>query len=337
MVKKRGIIESHWYRGSYTWLTFLLLPFSMLFRLIVAIRYWLYFFNFKKQIRFDIPIIVVGNLTVGGTGKTPFVIWLADLLRKKGYRPGIVSRGVGGKKLLQPCWIDANTNPTEVGDEAILLAKRTQCPMVACVDRVAAVQALLKKSNCNVVISDDGLQHYRLGRKIEIIIVDGMREFGNNQMLPAGPLREPLSRLGSVDFIVINGQNKLHHPILKPEKLAQMNLQGDVLFSLNTNSEKMFLKALENKTAHAIAGIGNPQRFFSSLRNQHINLIEHVFPDHYLFKREDIYFCDNLPVIMTEKDAVKCISFADGRHWYLPVQAEMSLGFDEKIISLLES
>ncbi len=320
--------ERHWYRRSFTWLTLLLLPFSGLFRLIVLLRYYVYHFNLKKKVQFDKPVIVVGNLTVGGTGKTPFVIWLAETLQKKGYRPGIVSRGVGGKKCWQPYWVDANANPAEVGDEALLLVKRTHCPMVSCIDRVAAVQELLKKTNCNVVISDDGLQHYRMDRAIEIVIIDGLRAFGNGHMLPAGPLREPLSRLDSVDFIIVNGQSSLPY--------EKMSLQGETLFSLVSPHEKIPLTTLQHKTVHALAGIGNPERFFSFLRNQSISVKEHSFPDHYLYERDDIYFADPLPVVMTEKDAVKCSEWADKRHWYLPVAAVMSLDFEKKFCSLLE-
>lgn len=320
-------IESQWYRPRFTILTFLLWPFSIIFRLLVAFRYFLYHFNIRKKIQFDVPVIVVGNLTVGGTGKTPFVIWLAEMLRNTGYRPGIVSRGVGGKKRVQPYWVDCDANPAEVGDEALLLAKRTQCPMVVCIDRVAAVQALLNKTRCNLVISDDGLQHYRMSRNIEIVIVDGMREFGNRQMLPAGPLREPFSRLRSVDCIIVNGQSTLPY--------KKMNLQGDMLFSVRSPHEKIALHTLKNKTVHAIAGIGNPVRFFSSLRHLKIQVIEHIFPDHYLYQPDDISFGDNLPIIMTEKDAVKCVEFANERHWYLPVEAKMDQDFSNKMLSLL--
>lgn len=334
MRDKKENIESHWYRTSYTWLTFLLLPFSWLFRLLLAIRYFLYHFNFIKKTRFNVPVIVVGNITVGGTGKTPFVIWLAEALEKKGYRPGIVSRGVGGEKILHPYWVDAHANPEFVGDEAVLLAKRTQCPMVVCIDRVAAVKELLNKTNCNIVISDDGLQHYRLDRDIEIVVVDGAREWGNGKLLPAGPLREPLKRLRHVDLVVINGQHTLRHPVFNMQDLEYMNVNGSTLFSIK-NVEQLDLQKCQRKKVHAVAGIGNPQRFFSLLRHHKLNVIEHVFPDHYLYQRDDIYFSDDLAVIMTEKDAVKCREFADQRHWYLPVRAEMSSGVEEKILNRL--
>ncbi len=318
--------ENHWYRSSYTWLTLLLLPLAWLFRLAIFIRYFLYRYKIKKTISFPVPVIVVGNITVGGTGKTPFVIWLAQFLQKQGYRPGIVSRGVGGKRLNMPYWVDAKADPLTVGDEALLLVRRTQCPMVVSVDRVLAVKELLGKTNCNIVISDDGLQHYRLGRTIEIAIVDGERRFGNHCLLPAGPLREPLKRLNRVDLMVVNGGDKNEE---------FMQLQGNKLASVKTHQIQA-LADFKNKTVHAVAGIGNPTRFFQTLGDAKIQIIPHVFPDHYLYQPNDIYFADDLPVIMTEKDAVKCIGFADQRHWYLPVQAEMSEEVELKLIHLLK-
>ncbi|HSW68603.1 MAG TPA: tetraacyldisaccharide 4'-kinase [Gammaproteobacteria bacterium] len=329
-------IEKHWYRTSCSALMFLLLPFSWLFRLLIFIRYFLYRFHFKKTYRFPVPVIVVGNVTVGGTGKTPFVIWLAEILRNQGYRPGIVSRGVGGKKISEPYWVDGMSDPEWVGDEAVLLAKRTHCPLVVCVDRVLAVKELLQKSSCNIVISDDGLQHYRLHRDIEIAIVDGLRELGNGKMLPAGPLREPVKRLKSVDWVVVNGSSQLENSIFKKIKFSRMDLRGDVLISLQTPHEEMLLSAFRNKTAHVVAGIGNPERFFSMLREHRIHVIEHIFQDHYLYRRSDIYFCDNLAVMMTEKDAIKCMKFADRRHWYLKVSAEVDSLAEEKISVLLK-
>ncbi len=324
----RQFLEKQAYHPSLTPLTFLLLPFSWLFRVGVSLRYFFYRF-IKKPIDFPLPIIVVGNLTVGGTGKTPFVIWLADQLRAKGYRPGIVSRGVGGKKLRQPYWVTAEDEAAHVGDEALLLAKRTNCPMVVCVDRVAAVRELLQKTECNIVISDDGLQHYRLSRTMEIVIIDGSRQFGNRQLLPAGPLRESLTRLKTVDLVVTHGENAVG-------QTETMQLQGDVLYSLVLPDKTLKLTELKNKTVHAVAGIGNPQRFFSTLKKLGIQVVEHSFPDHYLYQRADINFADEFPVIMTEKDAVKSFTFADQRHWYLPVNAVMSAGVAKKIFSVLE-
>lgn len=326
-------LESHWYRSSFSWLTFILLPLSWLFRLIVGIRYFLYKTHLKKISHFRAPVIVVGNITVGGTGKTPFVIWLADYLKKNGFKPGIVSRGIGGKKLTSPWWVDAHADVSIVGDEAVLLARRTNCPMVVGIDRVAVIDELLKKSNCDIVISDDGLQRYSMGRTIEIAVVDGARKFGNKQLLPAGPLREPISRLKRVDIVIVNCanesfavcENKLN------EKTGMMRLQGNIVVSLKNPETKQSLEQFKNKKVHAVAGIGNPARFFAWLKQHQIQIIEHVFKDHYRYQREDINFFDDLPIIMTEKDAVKCLSFANDKHWYLPVQAEMSPEVENKL------
>jgi len=321
-------IDYHWYRSSYTLLTVLLLPLSWFFHLIVNIRRALYCLGIKKTHHFPTPIIVVGNITVGGTGKTPFVIWLASYLKKQGWRPGIVSRGVGGAEERLPRWVDENADPRQVGDEAILLRRRTLCPVVIGVDRVAAVKALLEKSDCNIVISDDGLQHYRLGRDIEILIVDGARRFGNKNFLPAGPLRESISRLKQVDFVISQQQAEAGEYL--------MLLQGNDLVSLKDASQKKPLAHFKNTKVHGVAAIGNPKRFFSALRAEEIDVVPHVFPDHYLYQKNDIDFGDALPVMMTEKDAVKCARFADKRHWYLPVDAKLDDAFEERLLKKLK-
>lgn len=328
--------ENHWYRSSLSWLTFILLPLSWLFRIAVSIRYFFYKIRIKKTKHFPVPVIVVGNITVGGTGKTPFVVWLADYLKKQGFKPGIVSRGVGGKKINSPCWIDANADAAIVGDEAVLLARRTRCPMVVGIDRVAVINELLKKSNCDIVISDDGLQRYSMGRSMEIAIVDGMRGFGNQQLLPAGPLREPVSRLKRADMVVVNCGNdsfSLCNKTLQ-EKTGMMRLQGEVVVSLQNTEVVQSLEKFKHKKVHAVAGIGNPARFFALLKQYQIQIIEHVFKDHYLYQSDDLEFSDDLPIIMTEKDAVKCLSFANEKLWYLPVEAEMSTEIENKLEAL---
>lgn len=324
-------LENHWYRSSLSWLTVLLLPFSWVFRFIVFLRYFFYKICTKKTKHFSVPVIVVGNITVGGTGKTPFVIWLAQYLRNKGFKPGIVSRGVGGKKLKTPYWVDVNTDTALVGDEALLIARRAQCPMVAGINRVAVIEELLQKSDCDIVISDDGLQRYTMGRDIEIVMVDGLRYFGNQQLLPAGPLREPFSRLNRVDIIVVNSGNESS---VLGEKAGLMRLHGNKFVSVQNPDHTQSLEYFKNKKVHAVAGIGNPERFFALLRQQQIHLIEHVFKDHYFYQPQDIEFHDDLPVIMTEKDAVKCIGFAKEKHWYLPVEASVSDDITKKLETL---
>lgn len=321
-------IERHWYQPSLTWFTRLLLPFSWIFRGVVFFRVQLYRLGLKKQTQFSVPVIIVGNITVGGTGKTPFVIWLAQFLKQRGYKPGIVTRGAGGVKQLQPQCVDENSDVRMVGDEAVLLAKQSDCPLVVCVDRVAAVEMLLQQYECNVVIADDGLQHYKLARHIEIALIDGMRRLGNEKLLPAGPLREPKKRLKQVDFVVVKEGCA--------EDLYSMKLQGDRVYAVNDMLQTRPLAHFQHKTVHAVAGIGNPETFFSALRNNHIKVIEHIFPDHHGYQPRDIHFNDDLPVLMTEKDAVKCKLFVNEKHWHLPVTAKISDRLTEEIPCVLQ-
>jgi len=325
------MIQSQWYRPSLTVLTLLLVPLSWVFGIIVSARRFFYQKKNSKLTQFNVPIIVVGNITVGGTGKTPFVIWLAHFLRAQGFQPGIVTRGVGGQRQATPCWVNATSTTDAVGDEAILLQRRSGCPVVVSIDRVAAVQTLLAGKVCNIIISDDGLQHYRLKRDVEIVIVDGVRGFGNGYLLPAGPLREPVKRLETVDFVITNGT---FMPI--PQiKTSTMELKGDSLVCLADPSQRIILQDFPHKKIHALAAIGNPQRFFTSLRLAGFEVIEHVFPDHYQYKLVDFEMGDDLPVIMTEKDAVKCEKFAKKNHWFLPVTAEIELQLGDALLKKL--
>jgi tetraacyldisaccharide 4'-kinase len=320
-------VNRHWYRSSYTALTVFLLPFSFVFRAVVSLRRALYRFGFKKIQYFAVPVIVVGNITVGGTGKTPFVIWLVNFLRARGYSPGIVSSGYGGKLTEATCRVTPRSDVASVGDEAVLLAKRAGCPMVIGRDRVAAVKTLLATSDCNIVISDDGLQHYRLGRKIEIAIVDGNRRFGNQAMLPAGPLREPVSRLQQVDFVIAQQQ------ALPGE--YKMQLVGKTAQRVTAADATKPLATFSQTDVHAVAAIGNPAQFFNVLRAEGLRLIPHAFQDHYLYRQSDFDFGDSLPIMMTEKDAVKCTAFADERFWYLPVMAEVDESFSNALLKKL--
>jgi tetraacyldisaccharide 4'-kinase len=320
-------LQRHWYQPKLTLLAALLLPLAWVFRCVVSARRFFYKTHFKKIHRFTAPIIVVGNITVGGTGKTPLVIWLAKFLAENGFKPGIVSRGIGGRKQLTPRWIDSHDDPHEVGDEAILLAKHTQCPVVIGLNRVAAVRELLQHSDCNIVISDDGLQHYAMHRDIEIAVIDGERQLGNRALLPAGPLREPPQRLKQVDFIVHHGQSSSDRMVMK--------LEGKQLISVENEYIKKSLHDFAHQRVHAVAAIGHPERFFSQLTQCKLQLIEHVFSDHYLFEKNDIDFADELPVIMTEKDAVKCKDFVNGRHWYLPVEAKVDIRLGRELLSKL--
>jgi tetraacyldisaccharide 4'-kinase len=322
-------IESYWYQKSLHPLLYVLLPLSSLFSLCVSIRHQLYRYNILKSRRFNIPVIVVGNITVGGTGKTPFVIWLAKFLQAQGYKPGIVSRGVGGKKQQQPHLVKADDAAAVVGDEALLLQRDSGCPVVLCIDRAAAVQALLQASHCDVVISDDGLQHYRLKRDMEIVIIDGIRRLGNEYLLPAGPLREPVKRMRSADFVVVNGGDE--------SSVASMELKPVRFVSVRDESVTLSLTEFSTKQVHATAAIGHPERFFSVLRQAGFSVQPHVFPDHHLYQRSDLDFNDSLPILMTAKDAVKCAAFADERHWYLEVSPTMSAGFENQLLARLNT
>ncbi|MDR3477728.1 MAG: tetraacyldisaccharide 4'-kinase [Gammaproteobacteria bacterium] len=320
-------INRHWYGSSDTALVLLLSPLSWIFRGIVALRRNLYRSSILKTYHFSAPVIVVGNITVGGTGKTPFVIWLAHFLKEQGFRPGIVSRGYGGTKNRIPNFVHEGSLVSEVGDEAVLLSRRTGCPVVIGVNRVDAVKALLAKTDCDIVISDDGLQHYRLGRQLEIAIVDGVRRFGNQRFLPAGPLREPISRLAEMDFVVSQQQT------LPGE--YQMSLSGDYLVSVIDSSQQKPLSDFNLASVRGVAAIGDPKRFFGKLRSVGMVVTEHVFPDHYLYQKKDIDFQDALPVVMTEKDAVKCEKLADERHWYIPVKVRMDDLFKTRLLEKL--
>lgn len=304
---------NYWYEPNH--FCYLLAPFAALYRLMISIRYLLYKYEIKKVTKFDIPIIVIGNITVGGTGKTPLVIWLAEFLRNHGFKPGIVSRGYGGHNNNYPCEVNNDSNIASVGDEALLIKRRTQCPMVVDPNRVRAVQKLMEISNCDVVISDDGLQHYALGRDIEIAVIDATRKFGNGFCLPVGPLREPIKRLQKVDCIVENGKS--------------MQLMPNKLHNIANPDLTKTLFEFKDKTVHAVAGIGNPQRFFKMLSDNNIKIIEHPFPDHYTYRLQDLTFNDKLPILMTEKDALKCEQFANQNYWCVPVTAELDKQFVE--------
>lgn len=323
LIKK---IEKSWYNKSG--LTVFLEPFSWLFCLLVQIRRFLYHLKILHTTQLDVPIIVVGNLTVGGTGKTPLVIELANLLKKQGYRPGVISRGYGGKARTWPQQVRWDGDPTMVGDEAILIARRTRCPMAVGPDRVASAAALLKYTDCNVIISDDGLQHYALGRDIEIAVIDSIRRYGNEKCLPAGPLREPLKRLEQVNFKVTNG-------IAGPDEFA-MTYEAQKLCRADDPEVTLDLLSLKNQTVHAIAGIGHPQRFFDSLKRSGLDIVEHAFPDHYPFKKSDLDFGEIQPIVITEKDAVKCQRFYLHNVWYQPIKAVLDNQFTEQLLVILE-
>ena len=320
-------LDHYWYTRS-PWLL-LLTPLSLLYRGIIGVRRFAYRAGIMRSTRVSLPVIVVGNITVGGTGKTPLVVWMAGYLREQGYTPGIVSRGYGGTANHWPQQVRADSDPAVVGDEAVLLAATTGCPMAVAPDRVAAARALADQGDCDVIISDDGLQHYALLRDIEIAVIDGVRRFGNGHLLPAGPLREPEKRLQEVDLVVVNGLggSDEHRMILQ---------QGDA-HNLQDPDRTCPLQAFGSQPVHAVAGIGHPDRFFRSLQQAGLQFDSHAYPDHHAFRPGDIRFGDGRPVIMTEKDAVKCRHFASQNDWYVPVEANLSEAFRDRLDALLET
>jgi tetraacyldisaccharide 4'-kinase len=322
------IIEKLWYQDSNY--AKLLLPLSWLYCFLVTLRRWLYLLRILPSKRVPVPVIVVGNISVGGTGKTPLVVWLAAKLKEQGYKPGIISRGYKGKARSWPQQVRPDSDPVIVGDEPVLIARRSHCPMAVGPDRVETARQLIQYNECDVIISDDGMQHYHLRRDIEIAVVDSKRGFGNGYCLPAGPLREMKSRLKRVSFVVSNNQNK------PSGENISMYLDGDLVVNLKDKKKTMKLSDLKGKEIKALAGIGNPERFFEMLRNQGCQVSGHAYSDHHLYKAQDLIFTENDFVLMTEKDAVKIERFAQDNYWYIPVEAKVQKGFRESVISLLK-
>lgn len=287
-------------------------PVARAFGCAIALRRGMYRRGWLKSTRLPVPVVVVGNVSVGGAGKTPLVIALVEALRARGFNPGVVSRGHGGSARA-PLLLGAQPDPAIVGDEPALIRLRTGAPVAIGKDRPAAA-CLLLEQGVDVVIADDGLQHYGLARDVEICVVDGVRRFGNARLLPAGPLREPLVRLRRVDFIVCNGGDAR-------EGEVPMQLEAGDAIALGDPARTRPLAALADTRVHAVAGIGNPQRFFDTLRRGGIDVIEHPFPDHHRYIEGDLAFNDGLPILMTEKDAVKCRAFAGTARWSVPVAA----------------
>jgi tetraacyldisaccharide 4'-kinase len=293
---------------------------SALFARLLQLRAGAYALGLRRRYRISKPVIVVGNLTVGGTGKTPLVIWLVEQLRSQGFYPGVVLRGYGGRaaRAARPRPVQAQSDPSEVGDEALLLRLRTGAPVMVGRDRVLAAQQLVG-TGVDVVIADDGLQHLPLARDFEIAVIDAARGLGNGYLLPAGPLREPAARLAQVGAIVLNGEGA---PALEARAASfTMRLRGEQLWPLSGAAVPIALASFAGRRVHAIAGIGHPQRFFGQLRAAGIEVLAHPFPDHHRYRPDELLFGDELPLLMTEKDAVKCRSFGAANRWYLPVTA----------------
>jgi len=318
----------HWAsRGAVAWL---LWPASLVFGVAVVVRRFLYRIKVLGSKHPGIPVIVVGNLTAGGSGKTPLVLRIVEILREHGWKPGIVSRGYGGSVAAQreaPREANITSDPAEVGDEPILLARRSGCPVWVAPDRGAACRALRARNpECDVLVTDDGLQHYALARDIEICVVDG-RGFGNGFLMPAGPLREPRTRLSSVDAVVAHANTEV--------KGYGMELQGETLSRITDAHDVRPAKSFAGQKVHAVAGIGDPKRFFLQLARFGIRPVPHPFPDHHPFRAAELDFGDGAPVVMTEKDAVKCKRFAQAHHWVFRVSASLDPAFERWLLEKL--
>ena len=341
-------ITKAWYSGA-AWL-YLLWPLSVLYFLIISLRKWCYRKGVFKTYQSALPLIVVGNITVGGTGKSPLVCYLVESLREQGFTPGIVSRGYGAKLgKAQVREVSVHSLPSEVGDEPLMLKRRLACPVFVSPSRVAAVKAL-EQTTCDIIVADDGLQHYALARDIEICVFDGKRKWGNGHLLPMGPLREPISRIQSIPFLVNNGTHKAqsYGQAALSQRTFCMSLVAEHLISLKDGSARP-LADFKGQSVHAVAAIGHPERFFNTLVNAGLKPNKHAFPDHYAFQRDDFNFEEapgsdgeeglstERPIIMTEKDAVKCQSFDLDNAWYLPVSACLNGDLTGQIINTLEN
>jgi tetraacyldisaccharide 4'-kinase len=317
----------------------LLQPLSWLYGLIAGLRRWLYAHGWLQAGSAGKPVIVVGNLTVGGTGKTPLVAWLAQQLALSGLKVGIVSRGYGGSSRA-PQLVHGDSSWRDVGDEPLLLRRLTGCDTMVARDRLAGARELVALG-VDVVIADDGLQHLRLARECEIVVIDGARGFGNGRLLPAGPLREPASRLRHASMVVVNGVPQHASLLAGRDKLGpdvlQMSLYGDEAVRLDGLAVAQPLEHFRAQRVHAVAGIGNPGRFFRDLRTRGLDVIEHPFADHHPFVAADLTFPDDFPVLMTEKDAVRCRTLATARLWYVPVVARFSEPQGRKLLDLVIS
>ncbi|WP_458072059.1 tetraacyldisaccharide 4'-kinase [Rhodanobacter sp. BL-MT-08] len=316
-------LESAWYGGGRApWWTS---PLSIFYGAAIALRRALYRAGALRSVALPVPVIVIGNLSVGGTGKTPLTIAVVDELRKRGFRPGVVSRGYGGTQR-DPLLLESAPDPSLVGDEPCLI-HASGAPVAVGRDRPAAARLLLD-AGCDVVIADDGLQHYRLARDVEICVIDGARRFGNRRLLPAGPLREPMRRLQRADLRVCNGGDAA-------DGEYAMRLVGGLVVSL-VGDRRESLQAFAGLRVHAVAAIGNPQRFFDSLRGAGIEVIEHAFADHHRFAPAELDFADDLPLLMTDKDAVKCRGFAQPHWWRVPVRAGLLDAFYAVLVERID-
>jgi tetraacyldisaccharide 4'-kinase len=309
-------------------MAWLLWPASVVFGFLVFVRRVLYRVRILRSSHPGIPVIVVGNLTAGGTGKTPLVLWIAELLKRQGWSPAIVSRGYGAGDAA-PRAATIASPPEEVGDEPVMLARRSGCPVWVGRDRAEVIRALRQQHpEIDAVILDDGLQHYRLRRDLEIAVLDA-RGFGNGFLLPAGPLREPARRLRTVDAVVCHDNDAIAG--------FRMSLEGSVLHRMTDASDRQPAQSFAGEKVHAVAGIGNPNRFFLHLAKLGVRVMPHPFPDHHRFIPEELAFGDGAEVLMTEKDAVKLRRYARANWWVLPVSATLDPAFGDWLLGKLHA
>ena len=320
-----------WYEGHPALL--LLRPLEALYRRVVQRKRARFLAGEGEIYRAPVPVVVVGNITVGGTGKTPLILWLIEHCRRSGLRVGVVSRGYGARPPHLPWRVEASHSAETAGDEPLLIVQRCGVPLMIDPDRGRAVNALLDSEPLDLILSDDGLQHYRLARDLELVLIDAARGLGNRRCLPAGPLREPAERLLSVDALLYNGA-----PDDRDGGFA-FSLQPTTLVNLQTGERLPVDHFAKGQAVHAVAGIGNPQRFFNTLETLHWRPIPHAFADHASYSAEVLSFTPSLPLVMTEKDAVKCRAFAQPDWWYLAVDARPSPAFvawfDNQLMRLL--
>lgn len=313
-------LDGIWYGGRSVPLALQWL--ESVYRAALDLRRTAYRQRWFKQTRLPLPVVIVGNITVGGTGKTPLVIWLVRELRQRGWNPGILLRGYGGSaqtaRLVSP-----DAAAAEVGDEALLLKRATGAPVAIGRVRSAAGALLAARGDCDVLIADDGLQHWALACDVEIAVVDGVRRLGNGRLLPAGPLREPAERLQRVDFVVCNG-----HP---GEGETGMRVLGTEAWALSSPGRAEPLSSFKGRRVHAVAGLGNPQRFFAMLVEAGLDVVPHALDDHHQFSGPELHFGDGLPVMLTEKDAVKCATLDLPDAWVVPAEAQLPQSFADAV------
>jgi tetraacyldisaccharide 4'-kinase len=332
MAKLGSNLEAMWYSDARPlWLA----PLSFLYGAAMTLRGFLYRIGLRDRARMPVPVVVVGNLTVGGTGKTPLVAWLATHLAACGFRVAVVSRGYGGRAR-GVTRVTLHSRPSEVGDEPLLLARRAQATVFVSKDRVAAAKQAVA-DGADIVLADDGLQHLRLMRDCEIVVIDGQRGFGNQCLLPRGPLREHPRRLRRVNAVVVNGtlRKDFQMPRFVTHTAFTMRLRPGDARPVAGGGSLRALASFRDRGLHAVAAIGNPQRYFDMLREAGLTIYEHPFPDHHPFRSGDLNFGDDLPVLMTEKDAVKCAAFADDRCWYVPVTADFEESQARALVDLV--